>query len=115
MSRKKGTLRPGAQQKTSDPLPAGRQTTDDPSEESTFSDYPPSFFTDGKVKSLAGTCNVLIVYPNVSPDTGDKNMSLLSCWLTESLNASAVINCQRYRMPRKGDPGPIDLELPNTP
>ena len=115
MSRKKGTRIPRTQQKSSDPLPAGRQTGDGLSEEFIFYEWTDSFFTDGMVKSLQGTSNVLLVASNLSPDTDDKNVGLLACELAEALGAYAVVNCQRYRRPIEGDPTPEELQLSGSP
>ncbi len=111
MRRKKETQGPNSQRKASEPLPAGRQTNEGLSEETARSGYPDSFFSKGIVKSFAGTCNVLLVAPNMSPDTDDNNIGLLTCWLAESLGAYAVINCKSYRKPIEGDPTPEELEV----
>ena len=111
MPRKNKKPAPGAIEDTSEPLPTNVGLSD----KSTFSDYPDSFFTKGVVKSLAGTSNILIVAPNMSPDTLDKNIGLLVCELAETLGAYAVVNCRRYRKPREDDPAPEELHLSNSP
>ncbi len=111
MPRNKGTRGPTSQERKSGALPSGKQTNEGFLEESSCSDYRDSFFTEGIVRSLQGTCNILIVAPNMSPDTDDKNIGLLACWLTEALEAYGVINCQCYRKPIDGDPNPADLQL----
>jgi len=115
MPRKKRTEASHPNKKTSDALPTGRRTSGSPPEEFIFTDYPASFFTEGKVKSLQGTCNVLIVAPNMSPDSDDKNVGLLTYWLTETLGAYAVVNCGRYRRPVDGDPTPEELQVSYSP
>ncbi len=115
MPRKKRTRSTSAQKEKSPSIPVGAQTSGGSPEEVTFSDYPDSFFTDGKVKSLQGTSNVIIVAPNMSPNTDDKNIGILTCWLAEALGAYAVINCRRYRRPKDGDPPPEELQPSDSP
>lgn len=115
MPRKKGSRDTSSQHQRSKAFPTTRQTSNGLLEESTWSDYPDSFFTEGIVKTLPGTSNVLLVAPNMSPDTDDKNITLLACWLAEALRGYAVINCQCYRKPVEGDPIPEELQLSDSP
>jgi hypothetical protein len=52
----------------------------------------------------AGTCNVLVVAPH-GFKRDDMNTEILGRLLAQELDACAVINNQKYRKPRAGDPG----------
>jgi len=114
MPRKKGTHGSNSPKKEAGAFPTGLQTNEGVSEESAWSDYPDSFFTEGVVRTLPGTCNILIVAPNLSPDTDDKNIVLLTYRLAEALGAHAVTNCRCYRRPIEGDPTPEELQSSRT-
>lgn len=115
MSRKKGTRDSSSPKNHAEALPTTRQTSEAVAEQSIRTDNPDHFFSDGTIKTFPGACNVLIVAPNMSPDSDDKNVGLLTYWLTETLGAYAVVNCGRYRRPVDGDPTPEELQVSYSP
>ena len=70
-------------------------------------DGAPVFLQDGSIRTTTGSCNILIVAPNMAP-TVDQNIFIgwLALGLAQSLGAYGVINGCLYRKPQEGDPSP---------